>query len=195
VKRRLYNLAAAVSLVLCVATVALWARSYCAADGREVTLKVTDAQNASVTRRSVILSSFRGSMDGTYLWFMGPKVSRAGAGRRIDWSVDAWTNQPQDVIPVHDPAERWRASAYRSLMGFGYSQGGRHGERSLSFFVPHWALAALAASVPSLWWLGRRRRRISQRDGLCPTCGYDLRATPDRCPECGMAAATTAPAQ
>jgi hypothetical protein len=37
----------------------------------------------------------------------------------------------------------------------------------------HWAVSFLR---PRIW---------EQIPGLCPGCGYDVRATPQRCPECG----------
>ena len=54
--------------------------------------------------------------------------------------------------------------------------------------VPWWSLLLLFSILPAGRWAARRRRRAKSRRGLCPECGYDLRATPQRCPECGAAA-------
>ena len=62
------------------------------------------------------------------------------------------------------------------------------GTRSLA--ASWWLITLLTAILPGIWaramWV-RWRNGYRRRRDLCHACGYDLRATPDRCPECGNA--------
>lgn len=61
--------------------------------------------------------------------------------------------------------------------------------------VPDWAMMLLAGALPG-WQITRsikqHRRRHRLRAGCCPSCGYDLRESPMRCPECGRTAESAA---
>jgi hypothetical protein len=51
--------------------------------------------------------------------------------------------------------------------------------------VPYWAIAVVTGAAPAAWLIRRSTggRRFGR--GRCRTCGYDLRSSPERCPECG----------
>src|SRR6202030_2922667 len=58
--------------------------------------------------------------------------------------------------------------------------------RSRVILIPFWLLATLTCVLPALWVRGLWRHwQRTRNQNLCPVCSYDLRASPERCPECG----------
>ena len=81
----------------------------------------------------------------------------------IDWTVAGFSNLQTRWIPV-------------------YSKNTRRILLILPLWLPSLPLLALVLSLGVIPLLRRRKRK---KLGLCVKCGYDLRASKERCPECG----------
>ena len=57
-----------------------------------------------------------------------------------------------------------------------------------SYFVPLWLCFVSFGMLPFVQIARRMRRSYRERRGFCLNCGYDLRASEGKCPECGAAA-------
>ena len=151
-KRPLFTILSVLSLLLCIATCALWARS-CA--GRPMDMyAVTPARSYGV-----------GTEPGRVIGFLQQERATYREGDGADVQI--------------------RKGDFR------YLRITSDGMRRWNLVVPIWLIAGTMAILPFCWMLRRARLRHRWVRGLCIACGYDLRATRDRCPECGTVVAKT----
>ncbi len=180
-RRWLFNFATSVSLLLCVTTTVLWiisSRTACSMGWRGDWIFVAISErNIVCLRLYEDHGSTQGWSGGTYpaptytqgLWieltmFGGHGLPQLGIAYRQDR-----TSTP----PYDSPEVAW-------------TYGNR---RYHNVYLPHWLIVLATVVLPVAWAMHFRRTRHRNREGLCFVCGYDLRATPDRCPECGTATA------
>jgi hypothetical protein len=167
--RRLFTLVSALSLMLCAATIVFWVRSYCGGYARR------DRINVQYSADTYEVSSYLGRVrwDSTPT---APVVRLVQSGP----SGESSTTQIHNPVPGVNWAEHWITQSTSGRPSVAWIE---RRDGSVDYWLPTFVflVAPLACFARWLW----RRRRQGSCIGICPQCGYDMRATPDRCPECG----------
>ena len=189
--RRPFTILSALSLLLFVALCVLWVRSHMVAE--QYYLPPTGA----VTTHSY----FPGRPNQWQVQYSLESARGTLQLVRRDMTIESHhppgrhvPDRPEYALTrgvPRDPADRtWSFAGTRVF--YSPRRGQQLGNMQIQRFgfliiaIPFWLPALPAILPPTLSLLLRRRTR---NPGLCPSCAYDLRATPTRCPECGEPAA------
>ena len=85
-----------------------------------------------------------------------------------------------DPLPIRTIWNRLGFNTYQDGMESSFAS-----ETESGITLPLWLPLLLSLPFPFILMRRIQRQRHRRNHGLCPDCGYDLRATPNRCPECG----------
>ena len=163
-RRKVFNFAAALSLVLCVATATLWVVSYASEEHFGWTTPTgTTELHSSLGKFALYVESV-----------VTPPY--APLSRPRGFTYDSFVPSDKEYVGFE--------SVLR-LAGFALV---RHNAGAIKWWVlvaPAWAITGSLAVLPIVWVLRFRAGRGRRDPRVCGRCRYDLRATPNRCPECG----------
>jgi len=169
----MFNLLTALSLVLLVATAVMWVRSYWISDSWEWV--------SHYRTRFIAISGGRVLL----------QVNHGASAAQEFMAVDhySYVKQANETAGVGRP---WRYGGFWiENLSFAPSAARSAWLPYTDYVVPLYAVVLVSLILPGMAVRRVLRERKRKRVGLCPTCGYDLRASPQRCPECGAIASAS----
>ena len=164
------------SLLLCIGICALWLRSHLS---RDYTFAWLPWPADDVGRRYLKFDTDSGGGQIELSWRVWTASERRPLRLRGGIAADDFYHRSFLDVP-RAYARSIPPSAWNAL-GFKWYRGPTHS----SICLPYCCAAVLTSGLPVAWTIARARRRRRVKAGRCLTCGYDLRATLHRCPECG----------
>ncbi len=167
-----------------VAVAALWVRSYFASE--LLYCSWVDREGSSIIYRELVVDCGRGNVSFSFTRLLDPPRSSWMRNR-----LEFQSGVPDDAANDLD----WPPGGSQgSFAGVRMSRFANSTGTYRSVNVPLRMLVLSLGVLVAFWIWKARLRKSACRKGYCPRCGYDLRASKERCPECGKVITTTAPA-